>query len=233
MIYKIKNWQDFQHYKDRAPPWIKLHNTLLTTEVWVMGNDATRALVVASMLLASRNSENDGTFNGDPEYVKRFGYLNSKPDFKPLIEHGFIELVQDASNVLDKCNTEERREEENRGEKKATGKPSFDPAGIALPLCIPREVWMEGVAYRRERKLTCSKRTMEAQVDNLVIWFDKGHYPPDVIKASISNGWQGLFEPKGDFNGNRKESVAATVAAFTGKRTEPGEIFQGTAERVN
>ena len=111
MRYKIKNWHDYQHYRDRCPPWIKLHQSLLTNEVWVMGNDANRVLIVASMLLASRNNDNDGTFNGDPEYVKRFAYLNAKPDFKPLIEYGFIEVVQDASTLLAKCDTEKRREE--------------------------------------------------------------------------------------------------------------------------
>jgi hypothetical protein len=25
----IKNWSEFQHYKDRNPPWIKLHRALL------------------------------------------------------------------------------------------------------------------------------------------------------------------------------------------------------------
>ena len=122
MKYRIKNWCDFQHYKDRMPPWIKLHNSLLTSEVWVMSNDSCRALIVACMLLASRNEANDGTFNGDPEYVKRFAYLHSKPDFNPLIQYGFIEPLQDASAVLAECNTEERREEENRdrAEKKAT-----------------------------------------------------------------------------------------------------------------
>lgn len=76
-----------------------------------MGDDATRALAVASMLLAARNNDNDGTFNGDPEYIKRFAYLNSKPNFKPLLDNGFIELVQDASTVLATCNTEKSREE--------------------------------------------------------------------------------------------------------------------------
>lgn len=111
MRYKIKNWHDYQHYKDRCPPWIKLHSSLITSEVWVMGNDATRVLMIASMVLASRNSDNDGTFNGDPEYVKRFAYLNSKPDFKPLLDNNFLELTQDASMALADCNTEKRREE--------------------------------------------------------------------------------------------------------------------------
>jgi hypothetical protein len=26
---RVKNWSEFQHYKDRNPPWIKLHRTLL------------------------------------------------------------------------------------------------------------------------------------------------------------------------------------------------------------
>jgi len=109
--YRIKNWHEHQHYKDRAPPWIKLHHTLLTSELWVMGNDASRVLAIASMLLASRAKEQDGTFNGDPEYVKRFAYLNSKPDFNPLIQYGFLEVLQDASAMLASCNTEQSREE--------------------------------------------------------------------------------------------------------------------------
>jgi len=116
MRYRIKKWSDYQHYKDRCPPWIKLHHALLTSEVWVMSNDATRTLAVACMLLASRNDDNDGTFNGDPEYIKRFAYLNTKPDFKPLIELDFIECLQDASTVLDKCNTEQSRAEQSRAD---------------------------------------------------------------------------------------------------------------------
>ena len=111
MRYRIKNWHEYQHYKDRCPPWIKLHHAMLTSEIWVMGTDATRVLAIACMLLASRNELCDGSFNGDPEYVKRFGYLNSKPDFKQLIEFDFIELLQDDSTVLAQCNTEKSREE--------------------------------------------------------------------------------------------------------------------------
>lgn len=123
MKYRIKNWTDYQHYKDRCPPWIKLHNSLLTSEVWVMGNDATRTLAIACMLLSSRNEANDGTFNGEPEYIKRFAYLNSKPYFKPLIDNGFIEVLQDDSIALAECNTEKSREEKEEEKSIANGKP--------------------------------------------------------------------------------------------------------------
>ena len=29
VTFSVKNWDEFQHYKDRNPPWIKLHNHLL------------------------------------------------------------------------------------------------------------------------------------------------------------------------------------------------------------
>jgi len=143
MRYKIKKWSDYQHYKDRCPPWIKLHHALLTSEVWVMSNDATRTLAVACMLLASRNDDNDGTFNGDPEYIKRFAYLNTKPDFKPLIELGFIECLQDASTALDKCNTEQSREEQSRADVPA--KKSSKNTSIPKDFSVSEQVklWAE------------------------------------------------------------------------------------------
>lgn len=87
-----------------------------------MGDDASRTLAIACMLLASRDRANDGSFNGDPEYIKRFAYLNAEPCFKHLIKYQFIECLQDASKTLDECNTEKRREEaETEAEKR---KPS-------------------------------------------------------------------------------------------------------------
>lgn len=121
MKLRVTGWHDYQHYKDRAPPWIKLHNTLLTSEFWVMGDDASRTLAIVCMLLASRSKDGDGTFNADPKYVQRYGYLNQDPDFKPLIQYGFLEVVQDASTTLAPCNTEKRRgETETEKEGKAT-----------------------------------------------------------------------------------------------------------------
>lgn len=153
MRYRIKNWHDYQHYKDRCPPWIKLHSSLLTSETWVMGSDATRALAVASMLLASRNNDNDGTFNGDPEYVKRFAYLNSKPDFKQLIEYGFIELVQDASNPLAECNTEtEKRREETEKKPRKKSKTTI-PENFSISESV--KIWAAETGYSRlEERLT-------------------------------------------------------------------------------
>src|SRR5208282_2635051 len=45
---------DFQHYRDRDPPWIKLYRDILTSEAWLCGTDTTRLVQIASMLLAAR-----------------------------------------------------------------------------------------------------------------------------------------------------------------------------------
>lgn len=84
-----------------------------------MGDDASRTLAVACMLLASRDNANDGSFNGDPEYIKRFAYLNSKPDFNHLLKHEFIEVLQDDSEVIAECNTEKSRAETEQSRAEA------------------------------------------------------------------------------------------------------------------
>ena len=123
--YRIVEWSRYQHYKDRDPPWIKLHRDLLTSQTWVMLADAGRALAVACMLVAA------GTENripADPNYLKRRAYLNKDPDFASLVEVGFLELVNETNDVAyaskeeqtlafdTKCSSEERREEKRREE---------------------------------------------------------------------------------------------------------------------
>jgi hypothetical protein len=165
---------------------------MLTSEVWVMGTDQTRTLAIACMLLAARDKENDGSFNGDPEYVKRFGYLNTKPDFKQLIEYGFIEVVQDASNVLAECNTEKRIEETEQSRvEKEKEKDAF-----ALPDWIDKTHW--DIWVKARKKMNDAQKQM--QVDKLKEWKDEGMDFAGALANAAANGTQGLFLPN---NGKR------------------------------
>lgn len=102
--YRIANWDQYQHYKKRSPPWVKLYFDLLSSETWVTGDDKTRVLMVACILAASRNG---GDIPANPAYIQKLAHLNTKPDFKPLMLNGFLVAsnvlagcVQDASNTL-------------------------------------------------------------------------------------------------------------------------------------
>ncbi|KQQ70902.1 hypothetical protein ASF70_18820 [Rhizobium sp. Leaf321] len=94
---KVKNWEQFQHYRDRNPPWIKLHFALLASEDWVTLDDASKLLAVVCMLIASRNN---GMVPNNPAYLKRVAYLDKLPKLKPLIDCGFLQIAHADASVL-------------------------------------------------------------------------------------------------------------------------------------
>jgi hypothetical protein len=89
--YRIRNWAKFQHYKERNPPWIKLHAEILASADWVLLDDASKLLAVVCMVIAAKH---DGCVPDSPQYIKRVAYLHKIPNLKPLIECGFLEIVQ-------------------------------------------------------------------------------------------------------------------------------------------
>lgn len=198
-----RNWQELQHYKDRAPVWIKLHRKLLDDFEFHCLPVASRALAPMLWLLSSEYE--NGTIEASSAKVA-FRLRMPESDFlealKPLIQSGFFSLEQDASNVIAECLPRDREEKEKEKEtENAPEKPArFKPESIELPDCIPPSTWEAWVKYRRNRKLSCTEQTMHLQARNLETWFNDGHDPRQIIELSIANGWAGLFPPK--TNGN-------------------------------
>ena len=122
MKLRIRNWTKFQHYKDRNPPWIKLHFELLSSEDWVVLGDASRVLAVACMLVASRNEGFIRVDSVGAKHLKRVAYLNSDPDFKPLIECGFLESASDMQANASALQADARPETETETETEERGK---------------------------------------------------------------------------------------------------------------
>ena len=122
-IFSVKNWEAFQHYKDRNPPWIKLHNCLLDDYDFECLPDATKSHLLCIWMLASRTN-NEMVY--DNSWVKRKIGANSSVDLDLLVSAGFIELQgmeQDASKVLV---SEEKRREEKRREEEVAINDRFD-----------------------------------------------------------------------------------------------------------
>lgn len=129
MAYRVKNWRQFQHYRDRNPPWIKLHFAMLASEDWVSLDDTSRVLAIACMLIASRN---EGVVPDNPAYIKRVAYLNKTPNFKPLIECGFLEDASESKQMLADARPEERqrqRRDREETEEKEGGASAPSSAG--------------------------------------------------------------------------------------------------------
>src|SRR4051812_41973837 len=111
MILTPKNWKSFQHYKDRAPAWIKLHKGLLNDYDFYCLPVASRALAPILWLLASEYE--DGKITGSLDALA-FKLHMARGDFadalSPLIQSGFF----DASEPLAECKRDaipEKKEE--------------------------------------------------------------------------------------------------------------------------
>ncbi len=170
-MLKVKNWKRFQHYRDRNPPWIKLHFTLLTSSDWVALNDASRVLAIACMLIASRN---EGQIDDSPlglAYIRRVAFLNAKPNLKPLIECGFLEsasasasaaLANPVSEVLTELLTESSAERFTPGAPAASKKPGngADPTPV-----IERIPLNDGTEYEVHESFVAEMDRLYPSVD--------------------------------------------------------------------
>jgi hypothetical protein len=126
MLLQPKNWAVFQHYKDRCPPWIKLHRDLLNDRSYMRLPIASKALAPMLWLLASESK--DGVFDGSlDELVFRLHISEKeyKDGVKPLIDNDFFVVV---SGVLAERlqiaipETERETETETKKDKKTLGK---------------------------------------------------------------------------------------------------------------
>jgi hypothetical protein len=134
--FEIRNWRQFQHYHDRNPPWIKLHYELLSSRDWVSLDDASRVLAVACMLIASRN---DGKVPYDPEYVRRVAYLNTVPDFAPLVRCGFLIGDETTAPILPPASPSDDRDRDRDRDRGASA-PLADASGTLAPASTHRKM---------------------------------------------------------------------------------------------
>jgi hypothetical protein len=96
-----RDWIDHQHYKDRNPPWIKLHKKLLNNRAFMCLPLASKALAPLLWLLASESK--DGTFLAtyeELEFRLRITRKDLEVGLKPLIDNGFFSV---ASIMLAEC----------------------------------------------------------------------------------------------------------------------------------
>lgn len=113
---EVKNWDKFQHYKDRSPPWIKVHRELLDDYEFTRLQDASKLHLILIWVLASQL---DNRIPNDPAWIAKKIGATEIINLNILIAKNFLSVVQDASkpqtsasNVLAKCSPETEAEAE-------------------------------------------------------------------------------------------------------------------------
>jgi hypothetical protein len=95
---RIKNWHEFQHFKDRRPPWIKLHRDILEKRDINMISDCSFRVLVGCWLLASEDKDMQGVLPDVEEIAFRMRMPKDKiekslRELKPFIEQDDISLI--------------------------------------------------------------------------------------------------------------------------------------------
>jgi len=144
---RIKNWDRFQHFKDRKPIWIKLYRDLLDDLNWHELDPKSAKALVMIWLIAS---EDLGTL---PETkTLAFRLRMSEKETKEVVTRLSSWLEQDDINTISEGYQDdmlEKRREETKKEKE-----------IEAPEGVSQQVWESFVKQRKTKK---------AQVTDLVI----------------------------------------------------------------
>jgi hypothetical protein len=141
MLLKPKNWAVFQHYKDRCPPWIKLHRDLLNDRKFMRLPIASKAIAPLLWLLASESK--DGVFDGSLDELVFRLHITPKEyqdGVKPLIDNQFfvvasIVLAESKQTAIPETETEAERETD-----KYICPPSGEPDDPKIPKCEHQSV---------------------------------------------------------------------------------------------
>jgi len=147
-----KNWAVFQHYKDRNPPWIKLHRETLNDRTFMCLPIASKALAPLMWLLASESK--NGVFDGSVDDLMFRLHITKKEyddGVKPLIDKGFFEI---ASGVLADClqdarpETETETEAEAETKRETEAKKSTRGSRLSADFVLPKE-WEDWARQER------------------------------------------------------------------------------------
>ena len=138
MLLQPKNWANFQHYKDRCPPWIKLHRDLLINREFMCLPLASKAIAPLLWLLACESK--DGVFDASIDELQFRLHLSNKDiqdGLKPLIDKGFFiiasgVLADSLQDAIPERETEAEKETE-RETKKYSNRGSRLPVDFVLP----------------------------------------------------------------------------------------------------
>ena len=212
MLLQPKNWAVFQHYKDRCPPWIKLHRDLLNDRVYMRLPIASKALAPMLWLLASESK--DGVFDGSLDELVFRLHITPKEyqdGVKPLIDNDFFILV---SGVLAERKqdaipeTETETETETEGETETKKKATI----VAPPEGVSDSVWQEFKSLRKAKKAPITQRAIDALTNEAN---KAGWTLEKALEECIVRGWQAFKADWVATKPNPADIVRLTAVSYT------------------
>lgn len=146
----VKGFDRFQHYRDRNPPWIKLHGTILTDLAFLEMPEAAQAQLIKLWVLASQLGH---PLPNNPKLLAGKIGATGKFHLATLVASGFLIPCNDVASAVDsgplaKMERDARpsvRARTQRAELEAADEERDEPAVTALYLTI----WANGAIAER------------------------------------------------------------------------------------
>ena len=181
---KIKGWKNFQHFKDRRPPWIKLHRDILENRDINTISDKAFRVLVGLWLLASEDKQMEGNIPSIDDIAFRLR-IEKKSIIRCLAElDNFVEQ-EDINMISTRCQVDVP-ETETETETEAEELPPLLKESKAFI-----STWDDWKKYRAEKKKPLTKMSIKKQIKAL------GKLTAEeaikCIEYSIMNGYQGIF----------------------------------------
>ncbi len=98
--FRIRNFERFQHYKDRNPPWIRLYGALWRDRAFFRLPDAVKAHLIGLFALAARL---ENRIPDDPEWLAHELCASEPIDLGILAASGFVIREDQASAASTTC----------------------------------------------------------------------------------------------------------------------------------
>jgi hypothetical protein len=129
----VRNWERFQHYKDREPVWIKLYLELRSSDEWRQLTLSARGLLVCLWI---EYAAAQGVLRAS-DLPSRVAQKNLRHSLESLQEAGFIEVS--ASKPLAFARSREKEKEKER----ETPKPPFRRKGALKKIDQKARAWID------------------------------------------------------------------------------------------
>lgn len=242
-MLRVKNWSTYQSYKDRSPPWIRLHVKLLENFQYHRMSLEARALLPMLWLLAAKDE--------DPvSGLLRFGYeeiafrlrwdaLNVKKACDELVRFDFIENVTTEEKDLFSASYETvtdsllQRTDTDTEVLLPDGNNTAQKSAKALgcPSGVDKAVWQDFQHLRKQKRSPLTQTALDgiqAEADKAGISLN------DALKECCARGWQGFkaewFNKNAKGNGyvnntgqRPSKSERARAAALRGAGLDAGD----------
>lgn len=137
-MIRIKNWCKYQSYKDRRPPWIRFHRSMLDNyEYQTMSAEARALLPMLWLLACEYDDPSAGIIDQDPKKIAfRLRQSTENIDYclRELQVSDFIECIESVTNPLQDRMQTVTPETETETETEEEGDPASPDLGNGKPL---------------------------------------------------------------------------------------------------